>query len=134
MGWELPCRIMSQLLANLQSPNLNREVKPDILQVFGDMAQGLGTKFDRYISRVVETLQAAMNIAFSNQTTYHSDAEPDEALIIYNNELRLAIIQSAQGVSKMSHSLLATVEQEFCMTALTSMLVLACLMFWCVNV
>lgn len=89
---------MSQLLANLQSPNLNREVKPDILQVFGDMAQGLGTKFDRYIARVVETLQAAMNIAFSNQTTYHSDAEPDEALIIYNNELRLAIIQSAQGM------------------------------------
>lgn len=90
--------IMTQLLANLQSPNLNREVKPDILQVFGDMAQGLGTKFDRYIARVVETLQAAMNIAFSNQTTYQSDADPDEALIIYNNELRLAIIQSAQGI------------------------------------
>ena len=89
---------MSQLLANLQSPNLNREVKPDILQVFGDMAQGLGTKFDRYIARVVETLQAAMNIAFSNQTAYQADADPDEALIIYNNELRLAIIQSAQGV------------------------------------
>lgn len=93
---------MSQLLANLQSPNLNRDVKPDILQVFGDMAQGLGTKFDRYIAQVVETLQAAMNIAFSNQTTYQSDADPDEALIIYNNELRLAIIQSAQGMFLMA--------------------------------
>ena len=52
------CRIMQQLLANLQSDHLNRDVKPDILQVFGDMAQGLGQHFDRYIKDVVETLQA----------------------------------------------------------------------------
>lgn len=88
---------MQQLLQNLQSPNLNREVKPDILNVFGDMAQGLGVQFDRYISQVVETLQAAMNIAFSNQMAYQHDSDPDEALIIYNNELRAAIVQSAQG-------------------------------------
>lgn len=91
------CRIMQQLLQNLSSPKLNREVKPDILNVFGDMAQGLGVQFDRYISQVVETLQAAMNIAFSNQMAYQHDTDPDEALIIYNNELRSAIVQSAQG-------------------------------------
>jgi importin subunit beta-1 len=95
---EMMCRIMQQLLQNLQSPNLNREVKPDILNVFGDMAQGLGVQFDRYISQVVETLQAAMNIAFSNQMAYQHDSDPDEALIIYNNELRVAIVQSAQGL------------------------------------
>jgi hypothetical protein len=43
---------MRQLLANLQSEHLNRDVKPDILQVFGDMAQGLGPAFDRYIQEV----------------------------------------------------------------------------------
>jgi hypothetical protein len=93
------CRIMTQLLSNLSSPSLNREVKPDILHVFGDMAQGLGANFDRYISQVVETLQAAMNIAYSNQMTYRDDADPDEALILYNNELRGAIVQSSQGAA-----------------------------------
>jgi importin subunit beta-1 len=88
---------MEQLLANLQSENLNRDVKPDILQVFGDMAQGLGPAFDPYMQPVVETLQAAMNIAYTNQVAYHKTDDPDESIIDYNNELRGAIVAAAEG-------------------------------------
>jgi importin subunit beta-1 len=93
---------MQQLLQNLQSEELNRDVKPDILQVFGDMAQGLGVHFDRYIKEVVETLQAAMNIAYTNQIAYEETNDPDEGLIDYNNELRAAIVQAAEGVLSRS--------------------------------
>jgi importin subunit beta-1 len=79
---------MNQLLTNLQSQELHRDVKPDILAVFGDIAQGLEAKFYAYLSPVLETLQAAMNIAYNNQQTYQSDADPDDTLISYNNELR----------------------------------------------
>ena len=89
---------MKQLLSNLQSQQLNRDVKPDILQVFGDMAQGLGAGFDRYIKDVVETLQAAMNIAYTNQVSYgNASPEPDDPLVTYNNELRGAILVAAEG-------------------------------------
>jgi importin subunit beta-1 len=88
---------MQQLLQNLQSEELNRDVKPDILQVFGDMAQGLGVHFDRYIKEVVDTLQAAMNIAYTNQIAYEEMPDPDQGIIDYNNELRAAIVQAAEG-------------------------------------
>jgi importin subunit beta-1 len=89
---------MAQLLQNLRSEDLNRDVKPDILQVFGDMAQGLGAYFDRYVQEVVETLQAAMNIAYTNQVAYQAVQDPDEAIVLYNNELRGAIVAAAEGV------------------------------------
>jgi hypothetical protein len=48
-------------------------------------------------AQVVETLQAAMNIAYTNQVAYHQVDEPDEAIVLYNNELRGAIVQAAEG-------------------------------------
>ena len=58
--------------------------------------------FDRYIKEVVETLQAAMNIAYTNQVAYSKVADPDEAIVDYNNELRGAIVQAAEGASGRS--------------------------------
>lgn len=91
-------QIMQQLLTNLQSQELHRDVKPDILSVFGDISQGLGTGFDKYLSSVAETLQAAMNVAYTNQMTYQGDDEPDDALVMYNNDLRLGIVTAAAGI------------------------------------
>lgn len=88
---------MQQLLTNLQSQELHRDVKPDILSVFGDIAQGLEDAFDQYLGPVLETLQAGMNIAYNNQKAYQSDSDPDDSLIQYNNDLRIGIITAAAG-------------------------------------
>ena len=52
------------------------------------------------MKEVVETLQAAMNIAYTNQVAYSKVAEADEAVVEYNNELRGAIVQAAEGVRR----------------------------------
>ena len=88
---------MTQLLANLQNAQLHRDVKPDILSVFGDIAQGMEQHFDKYLGPVLDTLQSAMSIAYSNQQIYQLSDDPDESLVCYNNDLQLGIINACAG-------------------------------------
>ena len=52
-------RIMQILLENLQSNEVNRNVKPHIISAFGDIALAIGDKFEFYIQHVVSMLQSA---------------------------------------------------------------------------
>ena len=52
-------RIMQILLENLQSNEVNRNVKPHIISAFGDIALAIGDKFEYYIKHVVSMLQSA---------------------------------------------------------------------------
>ena len=52
-------RIMQILLENLQSNEVNRNVKPHIISAFGDIALAIGDKFEYYIQHVVSMLQSA---------------------------------------------------------------------------
>ncbi len=47
-------RIMGQLMHNLQSPEVHRSVKPQILSCFGDIAMGIEEKFEKYIMHVLQ--------------------------------------------------------------------------------
>ena len=47
-------RIMGQLIHNLQSPDVHRSVKPQILSCFGDIAMGIEEKFEKYIMHVLQ--------------------------------------------------------------------------------
>lgn len=52
-------RLMQILLENLQSDAVNRNVKPQILGAFGDIALAIGDKYEVYLSAVLNMLQSA---------------------------------------------------------------------------
>ena len=52
-------RLMQILLENLQSDAVNRNVKPQILSAFGDIALAIGDKYEVYLSAVLSMLQSA---------------------------------------------------------------------------
>ena len=52
-------QIMQILLENLQSNEVNRNVKPHIISAFGDIALAIGDKFEYYVQHVVSMLQSA---------------------------------------------------------------------------
>jgi len=60
-------RIMQILLENLQSNEVNRNVKPHIISAFGDIALAIGDKFEYYIQHVVSMLQSAQVLTVSWQ-------------------------------------------------------------------
>ncbi|CAG8731428.1 9975_t:CDS:2, partial [Racocetra fulgida] len=53
---------MNVLLQNLQSPVLNRNVKPAILSCFGDIALAIGGRFEVYLEIVMLVLLQASNM------------------------------------------------------------------------
>ena len=52
-------RLMQILLENLQSDAVNRNVKPQILSAFGDIALAIGDNYELYLSAVLSMLQSA---------------------------------------------------------------------------
>lgn len=50
---------MSVLFENLQSPVLNRSVKPPILSCFGDVAMAIGAAFEPFLPTTMAVLQQA---------------------------------------------------------------------------
>jgi len=52
-------RVMAVLLANLQSDAVHRNIKPQILSAFGDVALAIGDKFEAYLSHCLTMLASA---------------------------------------------------------------------------
>ena len=52
-------KIMSVLLTNLQSNDVQRNIKPQILSAFGDIAIAIGDAFEAYLPHVLQMLQSA---------------------------------------------------------------------------
>lgn len=81
--------IVTVLLQNLQSSAINREVKPNIIAAFGDIALAIGGEFEKYLQYVGLVLKQA------------SDAQvntADESMIEYLNLLRESIFEAYTGI------------------------------------
>ena len=74
--------LMQTLLTNLQSPDVHRSIKPQILSAFGDIALAIGDGFEKYLQHVVGMLQSAMGLSVQQQAAGGDD------LVEYNNLLR----------------------------------------------
>jgi importin subunit beta-1 len=86
-------RIVSVLLTNLQSDEVHRAIKPQILSVFGDMAMSLGDRFEKYLPHVVPMLQAAAVMSVEQQRRPGSAEDRD-----YNNQLRQGVLEAWAGL------------------------------------
>merc|ERR1719201_2544948 len=77
--------ILGLLLKNLQSPKLNRNVKPPILSCFGDIALAVGAHFEKYMTVTMSMLQQA------SQTQVDMD---DDDLVDYLHQLQEGIFEA----------------------------------------
>lgn len=84
--------VMQTLLTNLQSAEVHRNIKPQILSAFGDIALAIGDRFEKYLQHVVTMLQSAMQLSVQQQQA------GDEDLAEYNNLLRHGILESWAGM------------------------------------
>ncbi|PKI85159.1 karyopherin Kap95 [Malassezia vespertilionis] len=78
------------LFEDLQSPVLNRTVKPHILSCFGDIAMAIGAAFEPYLGTTMAVLQQASMV----QNTADADYEMSE----YVNDLRSGIAEAYVGI------------------------------------
>lgn len=83
-------RVMILMVRNLQSNEVHRNIKPQILSAFGDIALAIGDKFVVYLQHVLQMLQSAMTL--SVQQLGNDD------LADYNNSLRHGILEAWSGI------------------------------------
>jgi len=81
--------LMQLLVENLQNQNVNKQVKPAILAVFGDMALAIGVKFTSYLHLVLPMLQQASAAQVDRN---------DYDMIEYLNELRESCLDAYTGI------------------------------------
>ncbi|WFD36169.1 karyopherin Kap95 [Malassezia cuniculi] len=82
--------LIAALFENLQSPVINRTVKPHILSCFGDIAMAIGPAFEPYLSTTMTVLQQASLVRAPTDT----DFEMNE----YINDLREGIAEAYTGI------------------------------------
>ena len=61
------CLILTLLL---QSTTLSNQLKPSILETFGDIAQAIGIHFETYLSVVAQVLQQASGVTASSDVSF----------------------------------------------------------------
>lgn len=85
-------RIMSVLVQNLQSDAVHRNIKPQILSSFGDIALAISDNFEKYLQHVLTMLASAQALSVQQQKS------GDEEFFEYNNQLRHSILEAYSGV------------------------------------
>lgn len=80
---------MTVLMQNLSNPEIHRDVKPQVLSVFGDISLALGTEFKKYLSPVLTVLKQIMDIQFDT-----SDFEMRD----YMRTLRESVLEAYTGI------------------------------------
>ena len=83
------CVLCSPRSCLRQNPDLNRNVKPALLAVFGDIALAIGGQFQRFIVYATTALEQAMDI------TVPAD---DEDLMDFLQSLRVSILEALTGI------------------------------------
>lgn len=81
--------IMMLLMENLSNPNIHRDVKPQVLSVFGDIALSIGTDFRTYLNTVLDVLVHVTQIQVDN-----NDFEMRDYLRI----LRESVLEAYTGI------------------------------------
>lgn len=79
---------MNYLLGDLRSAS--NQLKPAILETFGDIAQAIGTKFNPYLSIVGQVLQQASHVTASHDIS--------QEMLDYINSLREGIMDAWGGI------------------------------------
>lgn len=80
---------MTILLHNLSNPEIHRDVKPQVLSVFGDISLALGQEFKKYLAPVLTVLKQIMDIQFDT-----SDFEMRD----YMRTLRESVFEAYTGI------------------------------------
>jgi importin subunit beta-1 len=98
--------IMAILLENLGNNGVQRQVKPQILSVFGDVALAIGIEFKKYLGVVMQMLMQASQaqvdrvsvrrpyLAIFNVSFLQSDFD----MVDYLNELRESCLEAYTGI------------------------------------
>ena len=81
---------MNQLLNNLRSDKIANQLKPPILETFGDIASSIGTLFEKYLTVVAQVLQQAAGVTIANDVSFD--------MIDYIISLRSGIVDAWSGV------------------------------------
>ncbi|XAR55796.1 hypothetical protein NMG60_11035999 [Bertholletia excelsa] len=69
--------IMTYLLKDLSSNELNRSVKPPIFSCFGDIALSIGEHFEKYLPYAIPMMQGAAEISYSGILQGCKNFKPD---------------------------------------------------------
>lgn len=59
---------MNYLLSDLRNPIFANQLKPAVLQCFGDIAQAIGVHFEKYLETTAQVLEAAANVTRGEPT------------------------------------------------------------------
>ncbi|EIE27283.1 ARM repeat-containing protein [Coccomyxa subellipsoidea C-169] len=84
--------IMRILLRNLECSDVQRNIKPQILSAFGDMALAIGDRFEVCLPSCLHMLQSAQSLSVMQQQA------GDEAAFEYNSLLRHGIFEAYSGI------------------------------------
>jgi importin subunit beta-1 len=82
--------LMTVLLQNLQSAELDREIKPSILSCVGDIALAITGSFEKYLPAVMHVLQQASQTRVLDQT--------DLEFVDYVDSLREGVFEAYSGI------------------------------------
>lgn len=58
----------TEIADNVQDKSVSNQFRPAILQTFGDIAQAIGSHFEKYLSVVAQVLQTAANVSMGENT------------------------------------------------------------------
>ncbi|XP_055812701.1 importin subunit beta-1 [Solanum dulcamara] len=83
--------IMTLLLKDLSSSELNRSVKPPIFSCFGDIALAIGEHFEKYLQFALPMMQSAAQMCAQLDNS-------DDELLEYGNQLRRSIFEAYSGI------------------------------------
>nr|XP_043621399.1 importin subunit beta-1 [Erigeron canadensis] len=83
--------IMTLLLKDLSSNDLNRSVKPPIFSCFGDVALAIGEHFEKYLPYAIPMMQGAAEVCAQINTN-------DEEMVEYGNQLKRSIFEAYSGI------------------------------------
>jgi importin subunit beta-1 len=82
--------LMMVLLQNLQSAELDRDIKPSILSCIGDIALAITGHFEKYLGAVMVVLQQASQTRLVDQT--------DLDFMDYIDNLREGVFEAYSGI------------------------------------
>ncbi|CAL5228954.1 g12186 [Coccomyxa viridis] len=84
--------IMTILLHNLESADVQRNIKPQILSAFGDIALAIGDRFEACVTTCLHMLSSAQQLSVMQQQAGNEEA------FEYNSLLRHGIFEAYSGI------------------------------------